>query len=460
MRCRAGGAPDTFFRGAKTQLDTSRIPIPRERTVKSETHGTEREKQVRDIAARLGVADFVYSARPIPKGSASREASGDGLIIAGARGAVLQVKARDPDSVRSDSEERATSWVRKQAVKACNQGVGTKRELARRRAAGEPVVVSPVRAAALSEESRRRYELTVSAETEDWPIIVVLDHPLCPEIDLGLESGVIWLTFQDWLALHRRLRSTVALLNYCQRILSDKIHVPLGREAQRYATMSAADEEAASSVSGSLPYLADSDAFDSLGTDLFHDVINKVWHDDGDIPWRSAAEYRRIVEFLDSVPPQGQSVVGNWFLRKRSELSSGQHTATGLIRLHNRDRLVYGCSHRKHWEEAKFWGEEFSALTALRHAHALESGAPNTSITLGVGALVEERNGRQGVSYTFFLLDGLGANLLMPTDLRLSLEWKYGIHNHRLGTTKEAKVDRNQPCPCMSGRKFKTCCGR
>ncbi|HEY0554439.1 MAG TPA: hypothetical protein VGG20_09230, partial [Thermoanaerobaculia bacterium] len=87
------------------------------------THGTARERQVRDVAARLGVADFVYFASPVPKGGAQREASGDGLLIVGKRGAILQVKARDPFKSHSDSDERAKSWISKNAHKAMNQGL-------------------------------------------------------------------------------------------------------------------------------------------------------------------------------------------------------------------------------------------------------------------------------------------------------------------------------------------------
>lgn len=143
-----------------------------------ETHGTVREKQVREIAARLGVADFVYTAPPVQKGTALREASGDGLLIVRTLGAVLQVKARDPIAAVSDSEERATSWIRKQAAKALSQGLGSKRELARRQVEGNPVVVLPVRATALGEESRQKYKLPVSFDTENWPVIVVLDHQI------------------------------------------------------------------------------------------------------------------------------------------------------------------------------------------------------------------------------------------------------------------------------------------
>ena len=86
-----------------------------------ESHGTARERQVRDVAARLGVADFVYTSPRIRRGSAQREASGDGLLLVGERGAILQVKARDPSTGQRDSSDRARSWVQKHVRKATKQ---------------------------------------------------------------------------------------------------------------------------------------------------------------------------------------------------------------------------------------------------------------------------------------------------------------------------------------------------
>ena len=408
----------------------------------SNSHGLQREKQVREIAARLGVADFVYTAPPIRKGNSLREATGDGLLIVREQGAVLQVKARDPDSAASDSDTRVAAWIKKQAAIARDQGFGSKRELARRLKMSVPVVVTPVRATVLSNEQRKLYDLEISFLTDNWPIIVVLDHPRSPEIDLGFEPGVLSLTLKDWWELNRRIRSTAGLLDYCYRVNDGRIHVPLGREGTRYAAMQAADVEAARGFATSLPYLADSVEFDSLGTDIFHDVINKVWPADGVIPWRSASEYRKIVEFLDSIPPQMQSVIGRWFLRKRAEIESGKMASSGLIRPLQRDRLVFGCSNGKHWDKAGDWASEIGLLTVLRHAQAFESGAQSDSITLGVGALVEERAGKSGVSYTFVLLAGQDGILPIPPNIRADLESQYGVFNEPLGTTTfAASVD-------------------
>jgi hypothetical protein len=58
------------------------------------------------IAAELGVPDFVFHSPSAAKGQgATREVSGDGLLISGDIGAVLQVKARDPDLVALDNPQ-------------------------------------------------------------------------------------------------------------------------------------------------------------------------------------------------------------------------------------------------------------------------------------------------------------------------------------------------------------------
>lgn len=395
-------------------------------------HGISRELWVRELAARLGVADFVYTAPPVRKGGAQREASGDGLLIVGEHGAVLQVKARDPLKAASDSAERALSWALKNYRTALRQGRGTKRELARRHLGGRPLIVSPSRAAHLSEEVRSRYELAIAASTARWPIIVILDHPGLPAVDLGFEPDVVTFTFDDWLELQRRLRSISATIGYVHRILTAAVHVALGCEEERYAELRAADEGA---IALRPLFLADPAEFDELGTDLFHDIIDKVWPHDGVIPWRSAAEYRQIVEFLDAMPPTLQSRVGRWYLKKRREVANGKPVSSGVVKVDD-DRLVVACSDLQHWQRAECWQAESTLLTFVRHIQALESGAPDSTTTLGIAALVEEREGQGGVSYSFVMLSGREAVVDVPADLRQSIEDRYGVHSHRDSVTR------------------------
>ena len=60
-----------------------------------ETHGIGREREVREIAARPGVADFVFAAPPVARGAALPEEAGDDLLVVGSCEAVLLVRARE-----------------------------------------------------------------------------------------------------------------------------------------------------------------------------------------------------------------------------------------------------------------------------------------------------------------------------------------------------------------------------
>ncbi len=423
----------------------------------TEEYGKRRERQVRDVAAKLGVADFVYSAPQVSKGNGNREPSGDGLLIVGGRGAILQVKTRSPAVAAHDSPTRGKSWIRKNALKARGQGIGARGELCRLAASGKPLKVLPVRAQRLPAEAQEKYARHVDLDVRSWPIIVLVEHPLADDEDLGFDPGVVWLTLDDWLSLHQRIRSTAGMLTYVERVLLGGVHVPLGHEVERYAAMHDADMSAAGHPS-SLPALPPIDGLDDTGVDIYHDILDKLWPDDGSIPWRTADEYRRIVEFLDAVPAALQAVAGRWFLRKRAEIANGAPRSSGVLRLGNRDRIVYSCSNSHDWT-ADTWFREVLALTSLRHEEALSSGAPADTVTLGIGALVNSVLGT-AVIYNFSYFEGHAALEPLPLELRQNLQWLYGRHHHEDGRTKEVRVGRNDQCPCMSGKKFKKCCGR
>ena len=63
--------------------------------VTANTAGDAAERRARHAAATLGVADFVYTQPVVHTGSGVREV-GDGLLVCSGRGAIIQVKARDP----------------------------------------------------------------------------------------------------------------------------------------------------------------------------------------------------------------------------------------------------------------------------------------------------------------------------------------------------------------------------
>lgn len=105
-------------------------------------HGAAVKEEVRAIAADLGVADFVFGLPLVATGGSTRE-PGDGLLMVGTSGAILQVKSRRPDRASADSRESANRWTAREIRKALAQARGTRREIERRLQDGECLVAEP-----------------------------------------------------------------------------------------------------------------------------------------------------------------------------------------------------------------------------------------------------------------------------------------------------------------------------
>jgi hypothetical protein len=227
----------------------------------TESRGEQAEQHAREIAGYLGVPDFVYHPILERKGATQREIS-DGMVICGDEGLIMQVKARD--APERDTHARAEQWVRKNAESARRQADGTRRRLAQ----------SP----AITFTSLRGYTRTLSS-VNAWPAVVVIDHPAAPAgIELPQSTDTLWITIEDWHALHERLRSTATVIAYVQRALGSGLHPHLGDEVQRYRALAQADAAAYGGAS-SVPMLP----MDPLGPEetvyaaVIEDLIEKVW---------------------------------------------------------------------------------------------------------------------------------------------------------------------------------------
>jgi len=89
--------------------------------------GTAAEAAIRDAAAVWGLPDFVYRGQRERAGSGSREL-GDGLLVVGDLGVVVQVKSREAPGQSADREQR---WLHKSIAAALRQADGTVRRLER-----------------------------------------------------------------------------------------------------------------------------------------------------------------------------------------------------------------------------------------------------------------------------------------------------------------------------------------
>ena len=189
-------------------------------------HGAGAEAAVHTAAATWGMPDFVFKqAAHAAKGSGQREL-GDRLLLAGNRGAVVQVKARTITPKPADQE---AGWIQKVAAKAMNQAKGTVRQL------------RMVPADMVNGRGRR---LSVDGSGYEWIAVFLLDHPQVPEDTVATWQPVgmpaIALTRRDWDFLFDQLRSTTAVLDYLFRAAAEPA-IPLGQEPVRYYEFAAAD---------------------------------------------------------------------------------------------------------------------------------------------------------------------------------------------------------------------------
>ncbi|MEV5898394.1 hypothetical protein [Streptomyces sp. NPDC052127] len=192
-------------------------------------HGLGAEAAAHTAAATWGLPDFVFQqAEHASKGSGRREL-GDRLLLAGRRGAVVQVKARTI-TPKPDVQEKA--WIQKVAAKAMSQAKGTVRQL---------------RMLPADMVNGRGRTLHVAGDAYEWIAVFLLDHPRVPDgaqvawTPIGMPA--IALTRRDWDFLFDQLRSTTAVLDYLFRAAATP-GIPLNDEPVRYYEFAAADAAA------------------------------------------------------------------------------------------------------------------------------------------------------------------------------------------------------------------------
>lgn len=405
----------------------------------TENWGGDVEDYARRLAGQLGVADFVYEPMRVAKGKGTVEVS-DGVIASGNFGAILQVKSREKMVAGRDTPERAVSWIESNVEKAARQGSGTRREIGR-----QPVSLT----------SLRGYERTFS-DAGDWPIVVIVHHPVGPS---GLliepeQDRCLVITLDDWLGLNTRLRSTAGVLHYINRALDCPIRPELGREYDRYLQLALADARAPGGADSfpTLPLvpIADDDLVYSM---IAEDLVEKVWPNDGPIPWHAPDDYRRIVECLDDIPLPIRIDVGRKMFGTFSE-SWDTHTRRSFLSTFPQFNLQIAVvyDHLDRYTTQDAFTYKIAALAQVRHVEAQEKTELEIRRTLGIGRLGGDTPAT--AAYAFAYVEGDVA----PAR---SLRWRV---NTEFGTLKGGTINpvaappRNAPCPCGSGRKFKRCC--
>jgi len=186
--------------------------------------GTAAEEATATAAAFWGLPDFVFPPVKRETGSGSREL-GDGIVLVGDQGLILQVKSRENLTQKT---ERETNWIKKQAARGAGQAVGTLRQLRRR-----PEVMS----------NQRGRLIAIDGNAATWIGVVIVDHPEPPDgLTLPVDHEglpVVTLVRRDWEFLFEQLGSTAAVVAYLHRVAGDPGE--LGDEPARYYDLAGKD---------------------------------------------------------------------------------------------------------------------------------------------------------------------------------------------------------------------------
>lgn len=239
--------------------------------------GTGTELATLEAAAAWGLPDFAFHAKVVTKGSGRREI-GDGTLVTGNRGIVLQVKARDGATTVATRE---SSWLRKKAGEGLRQAHGTIR--------------STLPDPNLSLTNFRDREVELPGDTIDWVPVVILDHPSPPDDvvpDQEPEKNGLILLRRDWEFLWDQLRSASAVVDYAHRV-ADKERIALGTEVGRYFDLADKDEHAepdpmagwmveagAAQTSGPTLPREPADTADAVGHSVFHHILEDIANTD------------------------------------------------------------------------------------------------------------------------------------------------------------------------------------
>ncbi|TFV52092.1 hypothetical protein [Blastococcus sp. TF02A-35] len=404
-------------------------------------HGGAAETAVRDVAAALGLPDFVYIVPRVRKGKADREV-GDALLIANGAGAVVQVKARRPDAMDDGS-----GWLTKHGRKASRQAEGSRRTIEEQQRSGKPLTAFPVRVTNLDEAERQQAGLLLDHDVSSWPTIIVVDHPGVTGQPVP-DPSAFWITLDDWHQLMRGLRSVTALLKYVRRVLAAEppLHVPLGQEQQRFLAVIEADARAG----GTAGWLTSEVYTDPVGAQLYRELVERVWPNDQSLPAVTLSNYRRVVDFLDATPPGAMPRLGRWLLAKRAQQAEHNGHASGLVILDQAWVLIFAAATWTEPSDESIFDAVLAALAIVRSAEiSTFQGYPVSA--LAVGHLVAEN---QHIDYRYVLPEGP----VEPTQRERSLVLhNFGLFDGTQRTVVPLIAGPQERCPCGSGLLFREC---
>jgi hypothetical protein len=371
-----------------------------------EGQGKEAEEAAQSAAAVWGLHDFVFRPKVRRTGSGVREL-GDGMLLVGDIGIIVQVKSRVSDSAGDEKEAR---WLKKVIPKAIRQGKGTIRQL---------------RLTPAQMTNMRDRTIEVDGHDFEWLIAVVVDHDQIPEgfVPECSDDAVVLLR-RDWEFLFDQLKSTHAVGRYLKRVAGDSS--PLGLEPARYYEYATADLEAEPTalepqfqlrgiqeVSEPLLPLAPAGTEDPGD----HQMFRKILEDIASIELNTMPEAARVKALgdLDSLPVVQRALVGQYLRAGLDSVATIENTDEVLWHLRRisgagSTQLGFGvCSQ---FSSQIQWA--FGAWLELRHHEFAERIQEAETVSIGV-LLTPRLDGQRPWDTSMSVLRG--ENRLTPEEL-------------------------------------------
>lgn len=364
-----------------------------------ERYGTAAETATQDAAAEWGMPDFVFQPETANVGSGRREL-GDGILLVGDVGVVLQVKGRETPS---DNPDRERSWLVKKSAQALRQANGTIRKL---------------RAAPAQLTSLRGTTHEVDGNGYRWLEVVIIDHPLPPDdVELALDGAqhpAVILLRRDWEFLFDQLKSTHAVCQYFERVADEPL--VLGHEPVRYYDLATADAQAAPGpidpalAKGgrevSTPLLPMAPA--ALGDRPAHRMVRLVLEDVAMLRLTDCteADRLRILGELDRLPVGHRALIGQHLIEALQEVAAYPRTGFAWrwksMRGADGTHLAYGACNQPHSAQLE---QTMGSWVQLRHHDVLLAGGDTGVATVAV-LLTPPKAGKRSWDTTVAMVTG------------------------------------------------------
>jgi hypothetical protein len=349
--------------------------------------GKAAEDATHSAASLWGMPDFVFKPEVLAVGSGVREL-GDGILVLGDLGLVLQVKCRDNPGDKTDREKH---WIAKHTAKALRQGRGTIRNLT---------------AASHTLTNMRSREVEISGAERQWVTVVILDHERPPDNvtfpgSQIQDAGV--LLRRDWEFLFDQLKSTHAVAAYLRRVAGEDVE--LGAEPVRYHRLATLDSHAgprgldsAIKELGAAEYWEPMLPLTPVGSEDegAHRFFRSILEDIATIELQTTTEQVRVraLAELDRLPTEHRAHIGN-YLREAFNLVSRPDRAEGVFRLKRilgglgSTQLLFGAG--AHFPDDNYQ-EVFASWVELRHQEFIERIGKRDEEAISIGVLLTPRS--------------------------------------------------------------------